>query len=194
MTPQQIWHSQSAGAPRISLEYVRHNASNLERRIRWRNALEYGGCVIACALFGSSAWQELAEKPVRAAAAICFGLFALYGVYQRHRIAGAEPGPADAGVLDTLRYQRRQFERQLDWRRRGWRYGVLILLPGFALAMASAYFEYDPVPWSRMGVAVLMAFGAAGAMAWRSELGARRLRREIEALDSLAEPKQVIDS
>ena len=186
MTPQQLWHSQAAVAPRISLEYVRHGASSLERRIRWRNALEYGGFVIACGLFGSSAWQALAFRPLMAAAAVCFVLSALYGVYQRHRIAGAEPSPADAGVLDTLSYQRRQLERQLDWRRRGWRFALLILLPGCALALASAYFEHDPVPWERMGLVVLMVCVATGAMVWRSELGARRLRREIEALDSLA--------
>jgi hypothetical protein len=190
MTPQQLWQSQVAEAPRISLEFVRHNASSLERRIRWRNLLEYGGCVIACGLFGSSAWQELALKPLRAAAAVCFGLCVLYAVYQRHRLAGAEPSPADAGVLDTLRYQRRQFARQLEWRRRGWRYVLLALLPGSALALASAYFEYDPVPWTRMGLLVLGLVVLTGQAVWRSELGARRLQREIDALDSLAAPKR----
>jgi len=186
MTPQELWQTQAAEAPRISLEFVRHIASSLERRIRWRNALEYIGCLVACGLFGSSAWQALSSKPLRAAAAVCFGVFVLYSVYQRHRIAGAEPSPADAGVLDTLRFQRRQFERQLDWRRLGFRYALLTLLPGFALALSSAYFEYDPVPWDRMGLVVIFLIVATGLGAWRSKLGARHLQREIDALDSLA--------
>ena len=186
MNAQQVWQDQSIDAPRISLAYVRLGASNLERRMRWRNALEYVGCVICCAIFGFRAWHVFSTKPLMAAAAVCFAIFALYGIYRRHRYIASEPTPADAGVLDTLRYQRRQFERLRDWRRRVWRYVLLVLLPGSALLLASAYFETDPVPWKRMGFAVIIISVGIGQAIWRSELGARRLQREIDALDSLA--------
>ncbi len=64
-------------------------------------------------------------------------------------LAAAEPAPADAGVLDTLRYQRRQLERQRDLRRRSWRWWGLPMLPGMALMLASMIIEQDPVPWRR---------------------------------------------
>jgi uncharacterized membrane protein YfcA len=186
MNAQQVWQEQSIDAPRISLAYVRHGASTLERRMRWRNALEYVGCFICCALFGFKAWHVFSARPLMAAAAVCFGLCTLYGIYRRHQYAAAEPSPADAGVLDTLNYQRRQFERLRDWQRRGWRYVSLVVLPACALMLASAYFELDPVPWKRMGFVVLMLFVAIGQAVWRSKSGVRRLQREIDALDSLA--------
>jgi len=45
---------------------------------------------------------------------VCYALFAFYCIYRTHRDAAAESSPADAGVLDTLRYQRRQHERQRE--------------------------------------------------------------------------------
>ena len=58
MNAQQVWQSQVTDAPRISLEYVRHQARNLESRTRLRNALEYGTGVLAFLMFGFGAWQE----------------------------------------------------------------------------------------------------------------------------------------
>lgn len=186
MNAQQVWQAQATDAPRISLAYVRHGASTLERRMRWRNALEYASCVLFCSVFGFKAWHVFSTRPLMTAAAVCFGLSALYGIYRRHQHLAAEPSPADAGVLATLLYQRRQFERLRDWQRRGWRYVSLVVLPASALMLASAYFEHDPVPWKRMGFAGLMLVVAIGQAIWRSELGARRFQREIDALDSLS--------
>jgi uncharacterized membrane protein YfcA len=185
MSAQQVWQSQTVEAPRITLEYVRQGASSLERRIRWRNALEYLGGVVVSGLLGFKAWHVFPMKPLLATAAVWFGLSALYGLSRRRRYAAAEPSPADAGILDTLRYQRRQLERSRDWRRRAWAYVLLTMLPGFALALASGYFENDPVPWKRMGFGLLLLTVAVAQAVWRSKLAERTLQREIDALDSL---------
>jgi hypothetical protein len=127
-------------------------------------------------------WQLPALLP----GLVCFGLFALYCIYRMHRHVAAESSPADAGVLDTLRYQRRQLERQRDFRRGSWRWQFWGVLPGYALTLASMYFENDPVPWVYMGFVVLVLILGLGLQAWSGERGARRSQREIDALDSLA--------
>ena len=185
MNPQQVWQAQAAEAPRISLAYVRHGASSVERRIRRCNAQEYGVATLGCGLFVYSAWQIYTTKPLAIAGMVCFVLFALYGIYRQHLYAAAESSPADAGVLDTLRYQRRQFERQRDWQRGSWRWWLPAVLPGSVLTLASMYFEENPVPWKGIGFMVLVLLVGMGLAAWLTEWKARRFQREIDALDTL---------
>jgi hypothetical protein len=186
MNAQQLWQAQANESPRISLAYVRHGAGSLERRTRWRNAIEYGTGVFALAFLGFCAWKYIELQPLMSASLACMALWTLYYMYRWHRHAAAQASPADAGVLDTLRYQRRQFERQRDLRRGSWRWWGPPMLPGFVLMLASMYFEWNPVPWTLMGLmVVVLLLGmalAAGFLEWE----ARRFQREIDALDSLA--------
>ena len=60
------------------------------------------------------------------------------------------------------------------------------MLPGYALIVASMIVELDPVPWWAVTVSMAWLFvGSAIAVAY-FEYEARRLQREIDALDSLA--------
>jgi uncharacterized membrane protein YfcA len=189
MNPQQVWQAQAIDAPRISLAYVRHRASSLQRRTRLRNALEYGVGVFAFVLFGYIAYQHFPTRPLMLASSVCLALWSLYYMYRWHGLAAAQATPAEAGVLDTLRYQRRQLERQRDARRGSWRWWGLPALPGFALTMASMIVEQDPVPWNVIGIVTAVCFvGTAITVVWL-EHEARRFQREIEALDSLADDK-----
>jgi hypothetical protein len=181
-----VWQSQAVDAPRISLEYVRHVASDFDRRRRLRAVPAYVIWILTCGWFCLIGKQFLHTKPLGLAGLVCFGLFALYCIYRMHRHVAAESSPADAGVLDTLRYQRRQLERQRDFRRGSWRWQFWGVLPGYALTLASMYFENDPVPWVYMGFVVLVLILGLGLQAWSGERGARRSQREIDALDSLA--------
>jgi hypothetical protein len=185
MTPQQIWQSQSAEAPRISLEYVRHHAMCLERRTRWRNAVEYGGSLFAFGFAGWTALKYFTAQPIMLTGLICCLVYVLYYVFAWRRLAGAQSSPAEAGVFDTLRYQRRQLERQRDARRHYLRRFGLPLLPGYVLIIASMVFEYVPARWDGVGylVANLVVIGGLGA--WAVEREARRFQRAIDALNSL---------
>ena len=82
MNAQEVWQSQVTDAPRISLEYVRHQARNLESRTRLRNALEYGTGVLAFLMFGFGAWQEWPARPIMVASLGWFALWCLYYMYR----------------------------------------------------------------------------------------------------------------
>ena len=186
MNAQQVWQAQAIDAPRISLAYVRHMANDFDRRRRLRAVPGYVIWILSLGLYGVLGAQFLHAKPLGVAGLAGFGFFALYCIYRLHRHVSAESSPADAGVLDTLRYQRRQFERQRDFRRGSWRWQFWAVLPGYALTLASMYFEVDPVPWKSIGFAVLVLILGMALQAWSGERGARRSQHEIDALDSLA--------
>lgn len=186
MNAQQVWQAQAIDAPRISLAYVRHVASDFERRRRLRAGFGFVAMLGACGLHVYSAWHLMATKPLAAAASVGIVIGLLYCLYRLYRHLTAESSPADAGVLDTLRFQRRQLERQRDWRRGSWRWTFAALLPGFALVLASLYLENDPVPWKSLGLGALMFFGGIALALFEGERKARRSQREIDALDSLA--------
>ena len=118
MNAQQVWMAQATQAPRISLEYIRHQASNLERGTRRRAALNYIASVIRLRIWVGAAWTAFFRRG-RCCWRRCawYGLFMVYSMYRLHRYVAAQINMADAGVLDTLRFHRRQLERQRDFRR-----------------------------------------------------------------------------
>jgi hypothetical protein len=186
MNAQQVWQTQAIEAPRISLEYVRHRTSSLEQRTRWRNALEYVVGVCALIMFVSFGLRNLPEKPIMFAAHGWFALWSLFYMYWWHRLAATQATPADAGVLDNLRYQRRQLERQRDARLDSWRWWGLPSLPGFLLFLVSSVVEDQPVRWGMILFLVSWAAAGIGTGVWLMNREARRFQREIDALDSLA--------
>lgn len=186
MNAQQVWQAHSIDSPRMSLAYVRHVATDFERRRRQRAVLSGvimlgAGCINALV-----SWQFLHSKPLAVTAAACIVLFVLYFVFRLYRHVSAESSPVDVGVLDTLRYQRRQLERQRDWRRSSWRWMVAGMLPFWGFSMASLYFEVDPISWRSIGFMVLVMLASFVGVARAGERGARQSQREIEVLDSLA--------
>jgi len=184
MNAQHVWMAQATQAPRISLEYIRHQASNLERGTRFRAALNYLVCVFGFGFYGWAAWTQFAGLPLLQAAVSWYGVFALYCMYRLHRHVAAQISTADAGVLDTLRFHRRQLERQRDFRRNSWRWQFLALLPGLVLQTLAMY-VYSMQSWRFAFMAGILALGFV-VQYGVGELRARRTQREIDALDSLA--------
>jgi len=186
MNAQQLWQAQAIEAPRMSLAYVRHVTSEFDRRQRRRAALAYVLALICVGLCAFIVWQFLFTKPLVAAATVYNMLFVSASIYRMHRHLNAETSPADAGVLDTLRYQRRQLERQRDFRRSNWRWAALAALPGWVLILASPFFGNESAPWKRMGLTIVVLVAAMTLSAVNEERRARQSQREIDALDSLA--------
>jgi hypothetical protein len=186
MNAQELWQAQALDAPRISLDYVRRRAASLEQRSRWRNAFDYFCCLVGVGLCVWQAAVKGASQPILAAGLVCFVLFMVIFAWRWHVTAGAASAPADAGVLDTLRFQRRELERQRDARRHSWRWWLPAMLPGVVLVALSLVIELDPPHWTAFWATVSwVVVGSAGGQAIY-EYTARGLQREIDALDSLS--------
>jgi hypothetical protein len=107
-------------------------------------------------------------------------------MFRWHRAAAVAAAPENAGVLDSLRFQRQQLERQRDVRRQSWRWWSPGVLPGFVLFFASMIVGQDPVPWNEVAFAAMwVTLGVAVSIGFL-EGEARRIQGEIDALDSLA--------
>jgi hypothetical protein len=86
-------------------------------------------------------------------------------------------------VLDALKFHRRQLERQRDVRLDRWRRWPAI--PGMLLLFIATAVEVTPTPWMKLGrIAVVMAVILTIAILIEERI-ARRIQKEIDALDSL---------
>jgi hypothetical protein len=184
MNVQQVWLGQATQAPRISLEYIRHQTSSLERGTRFRAALNYIACVAACAVYARAVWTHFSGMPWLQATTTWYGLFTVYCMYRLHRHVAAQTSTANAGVLDTLRFHRQQLERQRDFRRQSWRWQLLAISPGLLLQVISMW-VYSMPARTFVLLAVVMSLGCI-LQYTVGEIRARRSQREIDALDSLA--------
>ena len=185
MNTQQLWQAQALDAPRISLAFVRHQADALRRRTRMVDAF---GRIVGVPGMTYLAWKcadSFGVEPLLSAATALWVAAGLICAFLGRKHRAAQEQPAEFGVLDALKFHRRQLELQRDAARGGGRWLPLLFVPGHVLLFASFFVEITPIPWKAIIFnAVVIVFGTwmAIAMAGRS---ARRIQEEIDALDSL---------
>jgi hypothetical protein len=185
MNTQQLWQAQALDAPRISLAFVRHQSDALRRRTRMINAFNLIGGAAGMAYFAWKCAEFFGAKPLLSAATALWIAATLIGTFLQYKPVASEKQPAEFGVLDALKFHRRQLERQRDARRGSWRWLPLLFVPGHVMLFASFFLEVTPIPWNAIILnAVVIVFGTwmAIVMTGRS---ARRIQKEIDALDSL---------
>ena len=103
----------------------------------------------------------------------------------KRKLTQAQKPPAEFGVLDALTFHRRQLERQRDARRGNWRWWMPPYLPGVVMLFVALFVDFTPVPWKAMILmAVWVVFGFSMTILMY-ERSARRIQKEIDALDSL---------
>lgn len=184
MTTQEIWQLQALEAPRVSAAYMRHRAHDLARRTQIRNGSAYVigfPCVLVIAW---CCWRYFLHLPVMVAGLALTLLPLVYVTFRQHRRASAAQVPEDAGALDSLRFYRRELERQRD-ARRDWRQWLLPVVPGLITLLASFVLELNPIPWAVVAFEAIVIVGGPCLTVAFEEWSARRLQREIDALDSL---------
>jgi hypothetical protein len=183
MNTQQLWQSQALDAPRMSLTFVRHQLEAFRRRTRIRNVFYYIMGTLCIAVFAWKCAESFNAAPLLSAATALWILTALVGtVLERKHIATEEP-PAELGVLDALKFHRHQLERQRDARRMWWH--MVLFVPGFVMLFAHLFVEVTPIPWKDIMLnAVVIVCGIWIAIVLM-ERSARRVQKEIDALDSL---------
>jgi hypothetical protein len=179
MTTQELWQSQTLDSPRITTAYLRGRADDSTRRVRLWNVVEYGSSVvgviwaIVLAVSSTNFWTLTG-----AALLVISSLVYAWGW---RRVATPVATPADLGALDTLRFHRRELERQYSAYRGQLRWVAPLFLPPVLSIMYGT-----SGGGAKVGLAI--AFGLLGiAMGvLSSEVRAAKLKREIELLDLMA--------
>ena len=185
MTTQEIWQLQALEAPRVSAAYMRHRTRDLARRTRIRKGSVYAIVFLGTLFFAWSSWRYLLlHRPLMSAGPALWVLACVYVAFRWHRRASAPQGPEDAGVLDSLSFYRRELERRRNARRGNWRWELPLFVPGLIAMFASLVLEFNR-PWALVAVEAILIVGIASLSVAFEESSARRLQREIDALDSL---------
>jgi amino acid transporter len=185
MNTQQLWQAQALDAPRISLAFVRQQSDSLRRRTQMRNAFEYIGGAACLAFIAWKSVPLISSRPLFSLATAMWAVGTLVFFVLWDKRAASQEQPAEFGVLDALKFHRLQLERQRDARRGNWRWWLPLYLPGVVMLFVAMFVDFTPVPWTAiilMGVWLVFGFWMMIVMYERS---ARRIQKEIDALDSL---------
>jgi hypothetical protein len=197
----QLWRSQATESPRISSEDLRRRMRKFERKIFWRNIVEYAAGAVGIATYGYYEWKFPGLLLRIGSALVILGT--LYVMYQLHRRASAEPVLADLGRSTYVEFHQSQLVRQRDALRAIWSWYLLPFIPGFAVflagmtrsAMARAQATGHPLS------ALQVAGFVGGATCFLTVLfvgiwlfnrwAANKLQAKIDELEALAqEPKK----
>jgi hypothetical protein len=184
MTTQEIWQSQAVEAPRINIDYLRAKAGDTVRVARRRALLESLFALIALGV-AVLIWSWYSDLWMRAGG-VYLAIAGVVYSWRWRRVAMPASLPADLGAVDTLRFHRRELERQHSMHRHLWRWLLPLFAPTFALLIygqillspgSETYMLTHKVP------VVLAGFAAA---IWVTRSRAAKYRREIELLDLMA--------
>jgi len=181
---RDLWASQPITPLRPSPEELDRRAHRLDRRVRLRNALEYGAGAIPILVFGAMAIAHV--EPLMRLASVAIVLGVIVVMVGLHRRAGASR--AEDWAAPILDHHRAQLVRQRDALASVWRWYLAPLVPGLALLFAGVWrMVYEnagaAAATARIAPPVLIALVFFAGIHWLNRLGARRLSREIAALD-----------
>ena len=181
---RDLWASQPIAPVRPSPEELDRRAHGLDRRVRRRNALEYGAGAIPVLVFGAMALGHGDPLMRLASVVIVLGvIFVLHGLH--HRAGASRVEDWAAPILD---HHRAQLVRQRDALAGVWRWYLAPLVPGLALLFAGVWQIVRDNAGASAATAhilppVLIAGIVLAGIHWLNRVAARRLTRAIEALD-----------
>jgi uncharacterized membrane protein len=183
MNTQQLWQAEALDAPRITLAFVRQQSDSLRRWTRMRNAINYVPVVAIIPFVVWRAWFIFSAMPLYSVGLLWTLASGALLTVRWHKRAASQEQPAEFGVLDALKFHRRQLERQRDVRLDRWRRWPAI--PGVLMMFVGLAIEVRPTPWMGLGLmAVFITLVLSIATAVEERI-ARRIQKEIDALDSL---------
>jgi hypothetical protein len=173
---QRLWRAQQTKEAPMAIEEIQLRARKLRRRVWTRDAVEYAAAAWVVVMFARGA--IVLERPLirigfaLVAAATLF--IAWYMYHHRWRT------PVAAGL--TAQFYRVELTRQRDLVRSVWKWYLLPLWPGVACILAGRLLAGD-----RPLFVFATGAGFAGIgllLAWLNLRYAKRLQRDIDALDA----------
>jgi hypothetical protein len=179
-----VWRSQPTEVQTMSISYVRHRASELERAFRIRSVLEQGTCILAliwCACVIAMAPHAWIKAGV---ALLLVGI--AYAMMQWRRRAAAHGPDAIESIDVGLVFYRRELERKRDIHRTLWRWYLLPMAPGVTAILTWNFFgdQHTKGTWTPWIVAAMVLAWIAFAVIYEW-FKAAQCQREIDALSTL---------
>ena len=185
---QALWQGQPVDPKRFSPEEIRAKATRFQRKVRGRNLREYVGACLVIVIFSVYAWEANTWQSMVGPVLIVVGT--LYLVLYLYTRGGSQPvpgGEGNAGVTEScLRFHRRELERQRDLLRTVGRWYLGPLIPGVVVSHIVPLVDV----WARGGDAIAAVLRSAvlsalvfGGVWWLNAVGAKKLQREIDALE-----------
>lgn len=186
-----LWQSQTIEAPRLSLEYVRHQATKLNADRRRELGVMYsaiGAVVIMTAvLFILPSTKAPALVNFMRVGVVLLVLGAMYALTQIRRRTHAVSGSDGEKIVSSLEAYRTELQRRRDYYAYMGSWSSLWpLAPGIGVILFGV-FMFDTLPNNtrRLGiVCLLVLIGTwAGFAVYRSKM--REFQKELDALNSL---------
>lgn len=148
------WTSQPEEPTLVNLEDIRRKAARFQRRKRIGNAVEYLACLVVIPVFGLYIFI-FPGLMIKLGSA--YGIvWALFYMWQRHRLMSARPLPEDAAAC--LDFHRSELQRQHDVVRFSWRWVLAPLIPVCVLFGLGRWFEAPAewrTPWVDRGIILM---------------------------------------
>ncbi len=176
----RLWQAQTDGGP-VMVSDIRAKAAKFESGIRWRNLLEYGAAVVVVTGYARILWTS--PNVLARAGAFLIILATLYVVYRIYVRGSVSTMPGNMALTTCLDFHRAQLLRQRDLLRSIWTWYLLPFVPGL-LVLLIGRAAADPGRAPRVAISAIVCVMVFLGIGRLNERAARRLDREIEALDS----------
>jgi len=182
---RNLWQCQNVEHTPMTLEQIREKARDYQRKIRWRNAVEYAA-IAATSIFFVWTIFRIPLAGMRVGAALCI-LGGWYVAYQLHRRAWPRIAPAGLALANCVAFYRGELVRQRDFLRGIWRWYLGPFVPGLAwlvVAAGAANPARLPRVWPFLAgyaLAIALAFHLIARMNLNA---AGKLQKRIEDLDA----------
>jgi hypothetical protein len=181
---KSLWQCQGLENTPMSLEQIREKARGYQRKIRWRNGVEYGAIAATSAFFAWSIFR-IPFAGMRVGAALCI-LGGWYVAYQLHRRAWPRIAPANLALTNCVEFHRAELVRQRDFLRGIWRWYLGPFIPGLAWLVAAAGMANPgrlPRVWPFLAGYSLVTALAFFLIARMNLKAAGKLQKQVEELD-----------
>jgi hypothetical protein len=183
--PRSVWQCQSVEHTAMPLAEIRRRARNYQRKMRFRNGLEYLA-VAFIAVFFVHTVRTVHYRLIQAGADLCFA-GGLYMAWQLNRRGSARAMPSSICSTTVVGFHRAQLVRQRDLALASWSWYLGPLLPGMAVIGIGAGLanpRHLHYAWAIVG-GYFALIAVAFRMVRRYHLRcARRLQTEIDELDA----------
>jgi hypothetical protein len=164
----------------MSIEQVRAQAQQFQKRIRNRNIREYSAMVLAIVMAIPLGVIFRSLPLILVAMGLCIA-GTLYIAYQFRKRMSTRSFAAEGTSLSCLEFYRRELERQRDANLTIWSWYILPMIPGTAMMLVAMAF----MPALGPRVALLLAVGFTAGFILTgvaNKRGARRLQQKIDEL------------